>query len=129
MLFKFVMRMMQKAGLTPRYAPIRSDFMFGSFLPADKQETMTQVQNLYTSKAISLETAVQMLIESGYPVEDWLLEIERIQSRDFEGANSIMVLSGDPDRALEYLGMPPMEVDDDLTAPMEDEEQADPDEE
>lgn len=117
LMFKFVVRMMQKAGMLPRYAPVRSDFMFGSFLPADKQETMTQVQNLYTSKAISLETAVQMLIESGYPVEDWLLEIERIQSRDFEGANSIMVLSGDPDRALEYLGMAPSEVDMDLTAP------------
>jgi hypothetical protein len=66
-----------------------------------------------------------MLIEAGYPIEDWLLEIERIQSRDFDAANQVMILTGDPNRGLEYIGMEPMDTVD----PLEDMVEEDPGEE
>jgi hypothetical protein len=106
LMFKFVLRFYQQAGLLEAAPLETSELVFGSFLPADKSETMTLVQNLLTSKAISLETAVQMLMEAGYPIEDWVTEIQRIQSRDFTAANDLMLLTGDPASGLEYLGLP-----------------------
>lgn len=112
LLMKFVVRLFRMGDALPAATgpEIRTDVVFGSFLPADKQETMTLVQNLYTSKAISLETAVQMLIESGYPIEDLVEEISRIQQRDFMGATELMTVSGNPDIAMEYLGLDPADA-------------------
>lgn len=100
LLFKFATRMM---GIQD--APV-IDLVLGSFLPADKQEAMTQVVQLLGAKAISLETAVQMLMETGYPIEDWMKEIARIEARDVTTATSLMGLTGDPNTGLQFLGLP-----------------------
>ena len=78
---------------------------FGSFLPAEKQEAMTMVVQLLGAKAISLETAIQMLMEAGVPIESWTEEIERIEQRDVATAIQLMGITGDPNTATEYLGM------------------------
>jgi hypothetical protein len=105
LLFKFVLRMF---GFTD---PPKARLSFGTFLPADKQEASTIVQQLLTSKAISLETAVQMLGDAGIPVEDWVEEIARIQSRDVDTANQLVTLTGDPNTGLDYMGLPNVDPD------------------
>lgn len=77
---------------------------FGSFLPQDQAAAVTTVQNLLTAKAISVETAVQILVSAGLPIEDAAAEVERIQSRDFEGANQLLDATADEDAVFDYLG-------------------------
>lgn len=112
-LFKFVCRMLKIKD------PPVIDLVLGSFLPADKQEAFTMVVQLLNSKAISLETAVKMLIESGVPIENWVDEIELIEKRDFEGASSLLALTGDPNQGLKYLHRPTIDISDN---PLDDEE-------
>lgn len=110
LLLKFVCRLYQANGkFSGEILP--SHLVMGSFLPADKAEVMTLVVQLITAKAVSLETAVQMLAEAGYPIEDWVMEIERIQSRDFASASELAALTGNPDRGLEYLGRPGLDTE------------------
>lgn len=109
LLFKFAMRLMGQQDTLP------TDLVLGSFLPADKQEAMTMVVQLLGAKAVSLETAVRMLAESGIPIESWVDEIARIQSRDADTAMSLMSLTGDPNTGLTYMGLPTITVTDDLT--------------
>lgn len=108
LMLKFVSRMYLQAGLLQEVLPCH--VKLGSYLPADKQETMTIVMNLYSAKAISLETAVTMLIEAGYPIEDWVEEIERIESRDVGTANELVTMTGDPNVGMRYLGLPEIAV-------------------
>jgi len=103
LLFKFVLRMMGKPDT------VAVDWVLGSFLPADRQEAMTMVVQLLGAKAISLETAVQLLAESGIPIDSWVNEIARIEARDVDTAMNLMSLTGDPNTGLSYLGLPPVE--------------------
>lgn len=78
---------------------------FGSFLPAEKQEAMTLVSTLYSAKTISLETAIQILMEAGIPIESWVEEIKRIEHRDISTAIQLMGITGNPNTATDYLGI------------------------
>ena len=108
-LFKFVLRLM---GIKD---PPKVNLVMGSFLPADKQEAVSEIVQLMSAQAISLETAVQMLIESGFPIEDMVLEIERIQARDVTTATSLMTLTGDPNTGLKFMGRPTVNFSDNPT--------------
>lgn len=77
---------------------------FGSFLPQDQAAAVLTVQNLITANAISLETAVQLLVSAGLPIEDAAEEVDRIQSRDFEGANKLLDATADEGAVFDYLG-------------------------
>lgn len=105
-LLKFVCRMFMNSGDLLEIFP--AEVAFGSFLPADKQETSTLVQQLFSSRAISLETAVRMLIEAGFPIEDALVEVQLIQSRNFTDANALLDASGDVNVVRDYLGLGPV---------------------
>lgn len=109
-LYKFVCRFFKKAGMLDEIVPTK--IVFGSYLPADKMEATNLVVQLLTVKAISLETAVQIMLETGVPIEDWVEEIKLIQARDYEGANQIALITGDVNQALEYLGRDPLEEED-----------------
>ncbi|WP_327421172.1 hypothetical protein OG763_09980 [Streptomyces sp. NBC_01230] len=54
----------------------------------------------------SLETAVRMLQEAGYPVKDVAEEVERIQRRSFDQAARLADATADNAAVREYLGMP-----------------------
>lgn len=114
LLLKFVCRMFMQHGMLQHIH--EAELKFGSFLPADKQEAMTIVVQLLASKAISLETAVTMLVDAGYPIEDYVQEIDRIQARDFAGANELALASGDANEARAYLGLDAL-GDEDLEDP------------
>lgn len=104
LVFKFAHRMALAAGLDvpPRHFPAK--LQFGSFLPADVQATVGTVTQLLNAGAISLETAVRMLMDAGLPIDDAVAEVQRIQSRDFEGADRLLDATGDPSEVDAYLG-------------------------
>lgn len=122
LLLKFVSRMywyndeIDITGELPRI-----EMIFGSFLPADKQEVVSLISTLLQTDppAISLESAVRMLMEAGFPIEDAIEEIEAIETRDYEGANKLLEATGDivVTRTYLKLGPPPPG-----TLPTEDEE-------
>ncbi|MCX5206863.1 hypothetical protein OG897_36370 [Streptomyces sp. NBC_00237] len=54
---------------------------------------------------MSLETAVRMLMDAGYPIEDVSEEIGRIQSRAFDAVARLADATGDAAVVGEYLGL------------------------
>jgi len=71
--------------------------VFGSYLPADKQEASTLVTSLLngTHPSISLETAVKILMAAGFPIDDAVEEVSRIREEDFAAANLLLDATGD----------------------------------
>jgi hypothetical protein len=110
LLLKFAHRLALAGGMEGAPAEwVESDLQMGSFLPQDQSAAVEMVTKLLAVKprpAISLETAVTMLVEAGLPIRDAFAEVERIQSRDFEGAAELLGLIPGTDRSLvaEYLG-------------------------
>lgn len=105
-LFKFATRLMRVAGgYELPTEEFRTDLVMGSFLPADLSSTATIVIQLLETEAISLETAIQMLLQAGVPVTDLAEEIANIQKRDMDRAQALVSITGDPNTALEYMGM------------------------
>lgn len=84
---------------------------FGSYLPADKQETSTVVTQLYREDRplISLKTALVMMVNAGFPIEDAVEELKLINSTDFKAANQALDASGDINFARSLLGLPPLD--------------------
>lgn len=111
LLYKFVSRYLQKASIISEIN--NANIVFGSFLPADKMEAINLIVQGLTAKTMSLETAVKMLLETGFPIESWVDEIKLIQARDYESANQLALLTGDVNDALTYLGRP-IQTDEDF---------------
>jgi hypothetical protein len=86
---------------------IHTEITMGSFLPQDQQAAVTQVTALYAAHAISLETAITMLIEASIPIQNVLEEVQRIQERDFAAAADLFTATGDQDLVYEFLGRTP----------------------
>lgn len=55
---------------------------------------------------LSLETAIRMLVDAGYPIEDAQEEVQRIQKRAFDAAARLADATGDNDVVRAYLGLP-----------------------
>ncbi|TXH12539.1 MAG: hypothetical protein E6R03_12790 [Hyphomicrobiaceae bacterium] len=112
-LFRFVMRMMAvKDPQITAFGEREANLKFGSFLPADMQETSAMVVNLLSTQAISLETAIGMLIASGFQIDNVQEEIARIRSVDFTNALSAIDATADPNAGREYLGLDPLPLED-----------------
>lgn len=109
-LFKFVCRMIQAfgEGIEGDIFPVA--LKFGSFLPADRKETVDLVVQLLSTDppAISLETAVRMLVESGFPIEDAAKEVQRIVENDFKSAEDLLAATGDSTEVRKRLRLPPL---------------------
>jgi uncharacterized UBP type Zn finger protein len=109
-LFKFVLRFFQRfSDELPDSAEIlEATLKFGSFLPADKKEASDTVVQLRSTKppSISIPTAIRILIEAGFPIEDAAAEVEAIENRDFEGASALLDATADPQAGRTYLGLP-----------------------
>lgn len=80
---------------------------FGRYLPEDVAATVTMVNQLLTSKppAISLETAVRLLMDVGLPIEDAVDEVRRIEERDYAGAAELLAATGNVQDVYDYLGI------------------------
>ena len=106
LLFKFAHRLALAGGaenVPPRWVPTTLEF--GRFLPEDVAAIVTQVKDLLAAKAISLETAVRMLMDAGLPIDDVIDEVQRIRENDFDGAESLLAATGDKQLVADYLGV------------------------
>jgi hypothetical protein len=112
LLLKFVWRMAKAAGWegVPEVW-YDAKVEFGSYLPQDVSAAVDMVQKLLMSDppAISIETAVRILMTAGLPIDNAIDEVGRITGRDFKGAVELLDATGDEKAVFEYLGrkMPP----------------------
>lgn len=111
LLLKFVWRLSRANGL--KGAPesfIPASVELGSFMPADLSNVVEMVAKLRTKTeppSISLETAVGLLIEAGMSIDDAVTEVNRIEQRDFAGADQLLTATGDEGIVFDYLGREP----------------------
>jgi hypothetical protein len=106
LLLRFVQRLFL-AGQHPDWAgvtPLPAKLVRGPYTPTDKAAVLEQVTTAYTAKVISLETAIRMLTESGWPIEDAEKEIQQIQARSFDQARLLADALGNPDEVAAFLG-------------------------
>lgn len=108
LLFKFIARWYMKAGELDDI--FDTELQFGAFLPSHKKEVVDLVVQCMSSKppVISLDTAVRMLVEAGFPIEDAVDEVRKIIENDFESASSMLDVVGEPNPVRERLGLPPL---------------------
>ncbi|WP_037923439.1 hypothetical protein [Streptomyces violaceorubidus] len=85
--------------------------VFGSYKPTDKAAVLELAATGVKDGVLSLETAVQMLTEAGFPIEDAPREIERIQARQFEKARALADATGDTGLVGDFLGVTVTEPD------------------
>lgn len=83
LLLKFVQRLYQ-AGRAEGWAAGESfsaRLAWASHTPTDRAAVLEEVVKAYGADVISLETAVQMLLDAGYPIEDASREVGRIRAQ------------------------------------------------
>ncbi|MGW2845340.1 hypothetical protein [Streptomyces sp. NPDC001274] len=106
LLLRFVQRLFL-AGQHPNWAgitPLPARLVRGPYTPTDKAAVLEQVTTAYKAEVISLETAIRMLTEAGWPIDDAEKEIEQIQARSFEQARMLADALGNPDEVAAFLG-------------------------
>lgn len=106
LLLRFVQRLFI-AGQHPDWVgvtPLPAKLIRGPYTPTDKAAVLEQVATAYKAKVLSLETAVRMLTEAGWPIEDAAKEIEQIQARSFEDARLLADALGNVDEVAAFLG-------------------------
>lgn len=116
LLFRFVSRFYMAFGEGEDAWPdneeiIDAELVFGTFLPADRKETVDLIVQLMNAKAISLVTAVRMLVEAGFPIEDAAKEVDAIVQNDFESAAEMLDATADVNAVRKRLGMEPLAAD------------------
>lgn len=103
---KFVQRL-NLAGQHPDWVGLPvlpAKLMRGAYTPTDKAAVLEQVTSARQAKVISLETAIRMLQDVGWPIEDAEDEINRIDSRAFEDAVRLADALGNVDEVAKFLG-------------------------
>ncbi|MGW5989560.1 hypothetical protein ACWFRT_13675 [Streptomyces anulatus] len=106
LLLRFAQRLFL-AGQHPDWAgitPLPARLVRGPYTPTDKGAALEQVTTAYQAKVLSLETAVRMLTEAGWPIEDATVEIEQIQARSFEEARLLADALGNAQEVAAFLG-------------------------
>lgn len=94
---KMAHRMGQIAGAIDEGPTPDVAIQFGAFLPSDLAGAVELVAKGLDAHAISVETAVTVLIAAGMPIEDAALEIRRIVAQDTERLNALAdALAGVP---------------------------------
>ncbi|MFJ8677230.1 hypothetical protein [Streptomyces sp. NPDC093589] len=113
--YKFVQRLFM-AGRHPDWTGpvVDVELTWGSYKPTDKAATLEMVRGGVKDGVMSLETAVRLLDEAGFPIYDIGEEIERIQSRAFAAAKDLADATGDSGAVGDFLGL---DLDPDPVAP------------
>lgn len=103
---KFVQRLFQ-AGQHPDWVGLPvlpAKIVRGPYTPTDKAAVLEQAATAYKARVISLETAIRMLQEAGWPIEDAEQEMQQIDARSFEDARLLADALGNPDEVAGFLG-------------------------
>lgn len=106
MLLRISYRLHQAGQVWPAGETPVAHVMFGPHMPTDRAAVLDEVVKEYEAGVFSLETAVRMFMDAGYPIDDATEEIERIQSRQFAVAGQLADATGDNTAVREYLGCP-----------------------
>jgi hypothetical protein len=107
LLLKFVHRLFL-AGQHPDWVGTRvqdARLVFGPYTPTDRKGVLDTVVAGVEGGVLSLETAVQMLKDAGFPIEDITTEIQQIQSRRFDDAANLADATGSVEAVGDYLGL------------------------
>ncbi|WP_448333478.1 hypothetical protein [Streptomyces sp. DSM 41534] len=107
LLLKMVQRLYQ-AGQHPNWAGLPvlpAKLARGPYTPTDKAAVLEQVALGVEKGVLSLETAVRMLVEAGFPIDDAAEEVKRIESRQFEKARALADATGDTGAVGDFLGL------------------------
>ena len=110
LLLKMVQRMYQAYGVlpaTPEGELPQAQVSLGAYLPRDRAAAITEATDGLAGGVISLETAVTLLMDAGFPIEDVSDEIRRIQQRAFDKANALADATGDQGEVRKFLGLEP----------------------
>ncbi|GAA3371248.1 hypothetical protein GCM10020367_21140 [Streptomyces sannanensis] len=110
-LLRMVCRLHQAGAAWPVGETLPARIVFGPHTPTDRAAILEEVVKAYGAGVMSLETAVRMLMDAGYPIEDATEEIERIQARAFDAAVRLADATGDNAAVREYLGLPEADPD------------------
>lgn len=96
LLLKMAMRLGQRAELLAPGVLPRAELQFGSYLPSDQAEAVLNVTSLWDrpNPLISLETAIAMLINAGFPIEDAHEELLRINREAYGRAIQLLEATG-----------------------------------
>jgi hypothetical protein len=116
LLLRMVQRLHQAGQEWPAGGSLPARLVWGAHTPTDRTTVLNDVTAGYEAGVFSLETAVRMLQEAGYPIEDVAEEIERIQKRAFDQAARLADATGDNTAVRGYLGLP--EADPAPTVPL-----------
>ncbi|WP_405526739.1 hypothetical protein OG426_30265 [Streptomyces canus] len=111
LLLRMVQRLHQAGQVWPAGESLPARLVWGAHTPTDRTTVLNDVTAGYEGGVFSLETAVRMLQEAGYPIEDVAEEIERIQKRAFDKAARLADATGDNAAVREYLGLPEADPD------------------
>ncbi|MFJ3699503.1 hypothetical protein ACIPW9_36165 [Streptomyces sp. NPDC090052] len=109
--YALLLKMIQRlflAGQHPDWAGVQPQparLTFGPYTPTDKDAVLAQVTAGVEGGVLSLETAVRMLADAGFPIDNVEKEIEQIQSRSFSKAKDLADATGDTAAVGDYLGI------------------------
>jgi hypothetical protein len=106
LLLRVVQRLHQAGQKWPAGESLPAHLVWGTHTPTDRTTVLSDVTAGYAAGVFSLETAVRMLQEAGYPIDDVAEEIERIQKRAFDQASRLADATGDNGAVREFLGLP-----------------------
>jgi hypothetical protein len=105
LLLRMVLRMAQAAKQLDPGATPPAEIVWGSFLPADKQQAVTLVSAAIKGRAMSTHTGVLYLQAQGFPIDDAVAEVTRIQKENMEAAKLLWDATGDETAVATYLGI------------------------
>src|SRR6266550_276500 len=102
LLLKFALRLAQANRVLPGGPTPAARLLLGASMPADRAAAIQEVVELLGGgsggkgrPAISIQTAVRMLIAAGLPIDSAEQEVERIQRAMFEQAVQLVEATGD----------------------------------
>jgi len=108
--YRLLLKMVQRLMITfADWKPpvVTARIAFGSYLPSDRAALVTEVTELLQAKAISHQTAVQLLVAGGLPIEDAQHEVDRIRADDPTAAAAVADATASEAAARDWLGLPP----------------------
>ncbi|MFJ4413002.1 hypothetical protein [Streptomyces sp. NPDC088925] len=107
LLLRMAYRLHQAGRVWPPGETPEAVLVFGPHTPTDRAAILDEVIKAVTGGVLSLETGVRMLMDAGYPVEDAMAEVQRIQARAFDAAARLADATADSGAVRAFLGLPP----------------------
>ncbi|MFE7129364.1 hypothetical protein ACFVIM_00695 [Streptomyces sp. NPDC057638] len=91
--------------------------VWGPHTPTDRAAVLDEVVKGVGAGVLSVETAVRMLMDAGYPIDDAQAEIARIEARAFDAAARLADATGDAAAVRRYLGLPDVQLEQPFSLP------------